>query len=57
MFGESVLTMIYVVRVAQESLLGLNAGKKLGIILIMLEGPKKEEGVRETQTVKRIVKK
>ena len=54
---ESVHIMIYVVRGAQESLLGLAAGEALGKIFIRPEARKKEESVREIhETIKRTVK-
>ena len=53
----SVCTIVYVVRIDQESLLGPKAGEALGIILIKLEGRKIEKSVREIQnTIKRTVK-
>ena len=55
--GESVCTMIYVVKGPYESATGFSAGEALGIILIRPEGQKKEESVREIhKTIKRTVK-
>ena len=56
-FGESFYTMLYVVRGAQESLLGLIAREALGISLIRPDRQEKEKSVREIdETVKGTVK-